>query len=245
MSLIIRDVERIQLGLSHPDSSVPWSGGQPMEDLTELQLLDTILFRMNIHSSPKMMKKQDKRSDIIGAALDLIVERGFHGTSMAMVAEKADVGAGTIYHYFESKEALIKELYQELEEKVTVMLWEGNPISMPIRERFIHLWTVLLKYFIAHPLYFRYMQQYHNSPYGVSLRREKMLSKVDDRDIFKKLFEEGISQQTIKDLPLSMLSALAFGPLVSMARDHTLGFTTLDDPLIAETVQACWHGIKR
>ena len=85
------------------------------------------------------MKKLDKRREIIQAALDLIVERGFHGTSMAMVAEKAEVGAGTIYHYFESKEALIKELYQELEEKVMVTLWEGDPISKPIRERFIHL----------------------------------------------------------------------------------------------------------
>lgn len=200
---------------------------------------------MNIHSSPNIMKKLDKRSEIIQAALDLIVEHGFHGTSMAMIAKKADVGAGTIYHYFESKEALIKELYQELEEKVMVTLWEGDPISKPIRERFTHLWTVLFKYFIAHPLYFRYIEQYHNSPYGVSLRREKILSKTDDRYIFKNLFEEGISQQVIKGLPLSTLFALAFGPLVSLARDHTLGFAILDDSLIAETVAACWDGIKR
>ena len=72
-----------------------------------------------------------------------------------------------------------------------------------------------------------------------------MLTKADDRDIFKKLFEEGISQHVIKGLPLSMLSALAFGPLISMARDYTLGFAMLDDTLIAETVGACWDGIKK
>jgi AcrR family transcriptional regulator len=191
------------------------------------------------------MKKLDKRSEIIRAALDLIVEHGFHGTSMAMVAEKADVGAGTIYHYFEGKDALIKELYQELEQKVMVTLCEGDPISKPIKERFIHLWTVLLKYFIAHPLYFRYIEQYHNSPYGVSLRRDRILSKADNRGIFKNLFEEGIAQQVIKGLPLSMLFALAFGPLVLLVRDHILGFAILDDTLIAQTVEACWDGIKR
>ena len=200
---------------------------------------------MNIHSSPTIMKKLDKRSEIIQAALNLIVEHGFHGTSMAMVAEKADVGAGTIYRYFESKDALIKELYQELEEKVMATLRGGDPISKPVRQRFIHLWTVLLKYFIAHPLYFRYIEQYYNSPYGVSLRKDKILSKTDDHDIFKNLFEEGIAQQVIKSLPLSMLSALAFGPLVALARDHTLGFAILDDTLIAEGVDACWDGIKR
>jgi AcrR family transcriptional regulator len=191
------------------------------------------------------MKKLDKRHEIIQAALDLIVERGFHGASMAMVAEKAEVGAGTIYHYFESKEVLINELYQELEKKVMVTLQEGYPISEPIRERFIHLGTALLEYFIAHPLYFRYMEQYHNSPYGVSLRRDKILSKTDNREIFKDLFEEGITQQVIKDLPLIMLFALAFGPLVASARDHTLGFVILDDTLIAQIVEACWDGIKR
>jgi AcrR family transcriptional regulator len=191
------------------------------------------------------MKKPDKRHEIIQAALDLIVEHGFHGASMAMVAEKAEVGAGTIYHYFESKEALINELYQELENKVMVTLQEGYPISKPIRERFIHIGTALLKYFVGHPLYFRYMEQYHNSPYGVSLRRDKILSKADSRDIFKDLFEEGITQQVIKDLPLIMLFALAFGPLVASARDHTLGFVILDDTLIAQTVEACWDGIKR
>ena len=191
------------------------------------------------------MKKLDKRHEIIQAALDLIVEHGFHGASMAMVAEKAEVGAGTIYHYFESKEVLINELYQELEKKVMVTLQEGYPISKPIRERFIHIGTALLKYFVEHPLYFRYIEQYHNSPYGVSMRRDKILSKTDSRDIFKDLFEEGITQQLIKDFPLIILSALAFGPLVSSARNHTLGFIILDDTLIAEIVEACWDGIRR
>jgi hypothetical protein len=185
---------------------------------------------MNIHSFLDVMKKVDKRTEIIQAALDLIVERGFHGASMAMIAEKAAVGAGTIYHYFESKEALINELY---------------PLSKSIKERFIHLGTTLLKYFIAHPLYFRYIEQYHNSPYGVSLRRDKILSKTGNRDIFKDLFEEGIAQQVMKDLPLITLFALAFGPLVDLARDHTLGFIILDDTLIAQIVEACWDGIKR
>jgi hypothetical protein len=89
------------------------------------------------------------------------------------------------------------------------------------------------------------MEQYHNSPYGVSLRRDKILSKTGDHDMFKNLFEEGITQQVIKDLPLIMLSALAFGPLVALVRDHTLGFIILDDTLIAQTVEGCWDGIRR
>ena len=45
----------------------------------------------------------DKADAILAAALNLFVERGFHGTSVLSVAERAGVAAGTIYHYFVAK----------------------------------------------------------------------------------------------------------------------------------------------
>src|SRR5438067_8425981 len=43
----------------------------------------------------------DKREAIMSAALELFVERGFYGTAVPEIAERAEVGAGTIYRYFE------------------------------------------------------------------------------------------------------------------------------------------------
>ena len=191
------------------------------------------------------MKDSDKRGEIIQAALELIAEHGFHGAPMAMIADKAGVGAGTIYRYFENKDVLITELYRKLEEKIMAALQEGYSVGKPLRERFLHLGTALLRYFIAHPLYFRYMEQYYNSPYGASMRRDRLLGKSDNRDIFKDLFEQGISQQVLKDLPILVLFALAFGPMLALARDHILGFAILDDTLIVQSIEACWDGIRR
>jgi len=190
------------------------------------------------------MKKSDKRDEIFRAALELIAEHGFHGAPMAEIAEKAGVGAGTIYRYFENKDILITELYRELEEKLVTALREDYPAGKPIRERFLHIGTTLLRYCISHPLYFRYMEQYHNSPYGVSLRKDKIMDKSGDQDIFKSLLKEGISQQVLKDLPLFVHFALAFGPLIGLARDHVLGLIKLDDDLIVKSIEACWDGIK-
>jgi len=191
------------------------------------------------------MKDSDKRGEIIQAALELIAEHGFHGAPMAMIADKAGVGAGTIYRYFENKDVLITELYRKLEEKIMAALQEGYSVEKPLRERFLHLGTALLRYFIANPLYFRYMEQYYNSPYGASMRRDRLLGKSDNRDIFKNLFEQGISQQVLKDLPILVLFALAFGPMFALARDHILGFAILDDTVIVQSIEACWDGIKR
>jgi len=191
------------------------------------------------------MKSFDKRDEIMKAALELIAEHGFHGAPMAMIAEKAGVAAGTIYRYFESKDILITELHRELEEKISATLLEGYPVERPLRERFLYRIRELLRYFIAHPLHFRYMEQYFNSPYGISLHRDRLLGKSGNQDIVMEIFREGSSQQILKDLPVVVLFSLAFGPLISLIRDHTLGFICLEETLVQKISEACWDGIKR
>jgi hypothetical protein len=140
---------------------------------------------------------------------------------------------------------LINELYRDLEERIYPTILSGYTLENPIRGRFIHLGTALLRYFIENPLDFRYLEQFHNSPYGVEYRRDKILGKREGCDVFRELFEEGIKQQVLKDFPLVILFALAFGPLLAVARDHILGFITLEDKLIARTIEACWDAITR
>jgi len=192
-----------------------------------------------------MMSISGKREDIIRTALELFAGHGFHGTSMAMIADKAGVGAGTIYRYFENKDVLIDELYKELENQIMASIRTGYQKDGSIRARFVHVGTVLLQRCISHPLEFRYVEQYHNSPYGVSFRRDKFLGKSVEPDIIKGLFEEGIARQIFKDLPLPAFFSLAFGPLITIARDHILGFISLDDGLITRIVEACWDGVKK
>jgi len=191
------------------------------------------------------MVKPDKRDEIVRAALELIAENGFHGAPMAMIADKAGVGAGTIYRYFENKEVLINELYRELEQRLYAVLMGGYSPEKPVRERFIHLGSAILRYCITNPLDFRYLEQFHNSPYGVVHRRDKISGEADEKDIYRKLFEEGLAKKVIKDLPLVVLFALAFGPLITVARDHILGFVVLDEALIGQTIAASWDGLKR
>ncbi len=191
------------------------------------------------------MSKTDKRDEVVRAALELIAELGFHGAPMAMIAERAGVGAGTIYRYFENKDVLIAELFGAVEEKIYADLIEGYSTKNPIRERFLHLGTALLRYYIANPLEFRYLEQFYNSPFGVAHRRSKLLGNKEGCYFFRELFEEAVSQQVMKDLPLVLLFDLAFGPLFAAARDHILGFVTLDDLLIARIIEACWDGVKR
>ncbi len=191
------------------------------------------------------MKSTDKRGDIIQAALELIAEQGFHGAPMSEISAKAGVAAGTIYRYFENKEVLIKELHQELEEKIREHIQKGYPVEQPLRERFFFLLNELLRYFIKNPLHFRFIEQYFNSPYGISLHREKLLGKPGNHDMVMEIFDQGIEQQILKELPKAVLFSLAFGSMIILMRDHILGLFTLDDFLIRQVSEACWDAIKR
>lgn len=191
------------------------------------------------------MAVSEKRQEILHAALALIAEHGFHGAPIASIAERAGVGAGTIYRYFENKDVLINALFHALHDRIHAELMAVYPADKPLKERFIHVSTELLRYFITTPLEFRFLEQYLNSPYGVAFRRDRLLGKGGDGDLYRRLLEEGSALQVVKDLPLVVLFALAFGPLLAVARDHILGFVELDASLIAQTAQACWDGIKR
>ena len=84
-------------------------------------------------------KATNKRDAVMNAALDLFVERGFYGTAVPEIADKAEVGAGTIYRYFPSKEALVNELYRQEKTAVRRQRDRGFPIGNA-RELFRALW---------------------------------------------------------------------------------------------------------
>lgn len=190
------------------------------------------------------MAKSDKRELIIQAALDLIAEHGFHGTSMAMIADRAKVGAGTIYRYFASKDILIMDLFKEVEKALYDSLRSKSTAEQSIHERFIEHGSILLRYLIDNPIIFKYLEQFFNSPYGVAHRREKLMDDGGKGNQFVDLFRDGIAQGQIKELPIVVLFAHYFGPIMVMARDHILGFYTLDDNAITQSLENCWDALK-
>jgi AcrR family transcriptional regulator len=52
-------------------------------------------------------KKQRTRQQIIDSAMGLFAERGYHATTIADIAEAADVAPRTFFSYFPSKEAVV------------------------------------------------------------------------------------------------------------------------------------------
>jgi AcrR family transcriptional regulator len=185
--------------------------------------------------------KIDKRQAILDAALELCAEHGFHGAPISMIAVRAGVGVGTIYRYFKDKDELLLELIRALHSRVRAELYAGYPQQQPVRGRFLYLFSRLLRFFITNPVEFRYMEQFHYSPYGVAFQAE-MAKEINN---IQALLIEGREQQIIKDAPLPLLEAIAFGPIVALAKEQISGRLQVDEAMIHCTVEACWDGLKR
>jgi AcrR family transcriptional regulator len=66
------------------------------------------------NAKPRWHRRKEARpAELIAAALDVFVEKGFAATKLETVAQRAGVTKGTVYLYFDSKDALFKAVVRE------------------------------------------------------------------------------------------------------------------------------------
>lgn len=188
-------------------------------------------------------EKTDKREAIIRAAMTLIAENGFHASPTAEIAQLAGVGIGSIYRYFQSKDELIYRIYTTLRERMDKMVMKNDSVAAPIRERFMRMYRGLCRYFVENTIAFKFLDQFHNSPFCTIICKEKMAHP--EEDIYYHLFEAGKAHQVIKDLPNEILAALVFGPIAFTMRTHNEGLIRMDESMIDSVTEACWDALKR
>ena len=63
--------------------------------------------------SRRERERETRRREILDAAIKLFAEKGYEQTTLDEIAQKAEFGKGTIYHYFKNKEELIITYLQE------------------------------------------------------------------------------------------------------------------------------------
>lgn len=63
--------------------------------------------------TPRKRRKEARPAELMAAALSLFVEKGFSATRLDDVAARAGVSKGTLYLYFDNKDALFKAVIQE------------------------------------------------------------------------------------------------------------------------------------
>jgi TetR/AcrR family transcriptional repressor of nem operon len=76
---------------------------------------------------PAPYASADKRAELVSSATRLLHEQGFHRTTLADVAGRADVPLGNVYYYFRTKDALAEAVIRAHEEALRARFaqWTG------------------------------------------------------------------------------------------------------------------------
>jgi AcrR family transcriptional regulator len=206
----------------------------------------------------------DKRRRILDAALTVFATRGFHGTSVPEVATAAGVGIGTLYRYFEHKEALVNDVYRDAKGRLAAALFggagaPGTPATGARRATtasaaagavaaagpagdaqawFTALWAKLAAFARAEPDAFRFLELQDHAPYLDAASRRLELSVLGPLWIAGKRLRGAAA-----GAPVDVLMALVWGAFVGLVKADRLGYLALDDARLAAAGEACWRMI--
>ncbi len=184
----------------------------------------------------------DKREAILEAALALFAERGYHGTSVALIAEKAQVGAGTIYRYFKDKEVLVNSLYQNHKRDMSEAVLSGLQRDLPPRRLFHEIWRRLVEFARQHQKVMMFLELHHHAPY---LDEESRNVENRLKAEFHDFFETCRQQQVTKDVAPQILVVVVTGAFIGFEKAIMAGEIepTSENEALAEEI--CWEAIRR
>jgi len=158
------------------------------------------------------------------------------------VAKDAGVSAGIIYHYFDSKDSLVDELYKTIKHQFIREMFAGFDQSEPLSSQLRQLIKNALKLYIQYPQKVIFIEQYARSPYN----RPEIQAEV--RQYYQPLIdcmEQARQQKLIKDLPEAVIYTLTMEVARNLALQHATGIIVMDEILIEKVTDACWEAIRR
>ena len=166
---------------------------------------------------PRWRRRSEARpGEIVQAALDLFVEKGFAAARMDEIAARAGVTKGTVYLYFPSKEELFHAVVEEmmgarLETAERLVAEHTGPTRELIAELIRAWWRVggtsrvacMGKLITGEASNFPELASYYVDHVVVRTRR-----------IFEAALRRGVERGELRDVPLTDAARLVIAPLV-------------------------------
>ena len=168
----------------------------------------------------KIVDKTHKRSQILQAAVETFVNKGFERATMNDVAEVAGVGKGTIYEYFRNKEEIVAASCDFLYEFIRFNpdLLREPDLTAPAKLRLI--FTAFLQFSGAENealirLMFHFWGEAIRVPVMETLVFKRLRAYYEEyREILVAIFEQGVAEGTMRvDIDGGSLASVLIGAI--------------------------------
>ena len=163
-------------------------------------------------------KASVSRERILETAAKVLAERGYAGTTMRAIAERAELEAGSLYYHFRSKEKLVESVLSHglVEHAAALRLSVSSlPPDTEIREIFRRAVTVHMECLFQHGDYALASRRVLNQV-DPSVRRNLVQLRDDIERFWEHLLETARESGALrKDIDLFLLRSFILGALNS------------------------------
>lgn len=196
-------------------------------------------------------RKQDRPQELLAAALQVFVERGYAATRLEDVATRAGVSKGTLYLYFENKESLFKSVVRTHmlplldQAEAWIDRYTGSSAGL-LRELLLGWWEAastsglngITKLMMAESGNFPELARFYHDE--VIARSDAMVVRMLERGMargeFRKIDAEAMKKVIVAPVVMLMLWEQSFGPC-SIAPIDPRSY-------LASHVDLCINGLK-
>ena len=198
-----------------------------------------------------LRRKEARPLELLDAALDLFVERGFAATRCEDVAARAGVSKGTLYLYFPSKEELLKAVIRH---KVVNQIAEGFEIvrtfegsSADLLALMLRMWWERIGETPASGIVKLMHCEVRNFPEIARFYVDEVVAPSNQ--MMAQMIQRGVDSGEFRSVDVPRVVSALVGPLVFLAMNkHSLGACSLAhrlDPqaVIEAQIDLALHGL--
>ena len=200
----------------------------------------------------RQRRKEARPQELLDAALDLFVEKGFAATRSEEVATRAGVSKGTLYLYYPSKEDLLKEVVRQnvvnrIVQGVDLIRHFDGPTS-ELLARVLRLWWERMGETRASGILKLMMSEARNFPDIAQFYVDEVIKP--SHAMLAALVQRGIDRGEFRPVIVSdVVHALVTPLLFLVMNKHSLGACSVDsrlDPMavIEAQIDLVLHGLQ-
>ena len=169
----------------------------------------------------RSIAQTDKRTLILDAAIRVFAERGFHGARVGDIAEDAGVAHGLLYHYFASKDEVLRTIFVENWGELIGRFRAVEDADEPASEKLEGIAKILLRTWRNDPALVTVMVR------EVARSQQLQAQVTEVREAFaivERVIEEGQAQGTFRaDVDARLASWIFYGGLEEVLTGWVLG----------------------
>jgi len=166
--------------------------------------------------SPKRPTKksrtpQSRRDQILNAAAELIAEHGYHKTSMDAIALAVGIHKASLYHHFDSKEAIVIALHQSIND----MLFDRHRVrteagSLPAGGQLFEIMMDIVSLAETHPGQLRILfDHYRELP--EAMQKQVIARRKAYRDLIIQVLKRGTAEGAFGDIDVDFAARAIIG----------------------------------